>query len=75
MEDGVNVGGSDGGDGGSGEPGNSPASGFGLNVGEIAFTSWSLSPGKVGLGQYVVLAHWMLCCPVGYVERGGPYLP
>ena len=21
--------------------------------------------------QYVVFAHWMLCCPVGYVERGG----
>ena len=28
------------------------------------------------LYQYVVFAHWwMLCCPVGYVERGGPYLP
>ena len=27
------------------------------------------------LNQYVVFAHWMLCCPVGYVERGGPYLP
>ena len=25
--------------------------------------------------QYVVFAHWMLCCPVGYVERRGPYLP
>ena len=23
-----------------------------------------------GAGQYVVFAHWMLCCPVGYVERG-----
>ena len=23
------------------------------------------------LFQYVVFAHWMLCCPVGYVERGG----
>ena len=21
--------------------------------------------------QYVVFAHWMLCCPVGYVEREG----
>ena len=21
--------------------------------------------------QYAVFAHWMLCCPVGYVERGG----
>ena len=26
---------------------------------------------KSGLVQYVVLAHWMLCCPVGYVEKGG----
>ena len=25
--------------------------------------------------QYVVFAHWMLCCPVGYVERGGGLLP
>ena len=25
--------------------------------------------------QYVVFGHRMLCCPVGYVERGGPYLP
>ena len=26
--------------------------------------------------QYVVFAHWMLGCPVGYVERGGGlYLP
>ena len=24
-----------------------------------------------GFNQYVVFAHWMLCCPVGYVERGG----
>ena len=22
-------------------------------------------------GQYVLFAHWMLCCTVGYVERGG----
>ena len=22
-------------------------------------------------GQNVVFAHWMLCCPVGYVEKGG----
>ena len=28
-----------------------------------------------GFVQYVVFAHWMLCCPVGYVERRGPYLP
>ena len=28
-----------------------------------------------GVAQYVVFAHWMLCCPVGYVERRGPYLP
>ena len=27
------------------------------------------------LTQYVVFAHWMLCCLVGYVERRGPYLP
>ena len=25
--------------------------------------------------QYVVIAHWVLGFPVGYVERGGPYLP
>ena len=25
--------------------------------------------------QYVVFAHWMLYCPVSYVERRGPYLP
>ena len=28
-----------------------------------------------GNTQYVVFAHWMLCCPVGYVDRRGPYLP
>ena len=25
--------------------------------------------------QYVVFAHWMLCCPVGFVERGGALPP
>ena len=25
---------------------------------------------RYGLLRYVVIAHWMLCCPVGYVERG-----
>ena len=44
----MNVGGTDGGDGGSGEPGNSPGIGSGEKVGQIAVTSWSLSPGKVG---------------------------
>ena len=24
-----------------------------------------------GWCQYVVFTHWKLCCPVGYVERGG----
>ena len=28
-----------------------------------------------GYVQYVVFAHLMLCCPVGYLERRGPYLP
>ena len=31
--------------------------------------------GAWSLGQYVVFAHWMLCSPVGYVERRGPFLP
>ena len=39
-------------------------------------TSWmgghKTMSGLWGKGQYVVFAHWMLCCPV---ERGGPYLP
>ena len=30
---------------------------------------------RPGVVQYVVIAHWVLGCPVGYVERGGPYLP
>ena len=27
--------------------------------------------GDFHMHQYVVIAHWMLCCPVGYVKRGG----
>ena len=41
-------------------------------LGEWAATGGLGPPGSVG---YVVFAHWMLCFPVGYVERRGPYLP
>ena len=27
------------------------------------------------VNHYVVFAHWMLSCPVGYVERGGALPP
>ena len=44
---------------------------------QACYNSWNMkTKGKQwGIYQYVVFAHWMLCCPVGYVERRGPYLP
>ena len=43
-------------------------------LGHLGFSSLLALAASCQL-QYVVFAHWMLCCPVGYVERGGPYLP
>ena len=42
----------------------------------FGYRQWQLpDQNNSSSSQYVVFAHWMLCCPVGYVERGGPYLP
>ena len=45
---------------------------WGFTFNAIWHYSWVFRVGNfLGEMQYVVFAHWMLCCSVGYVEKGG----